>query len=458
MEEYTQITLDEWTQWKEDIRRKLTETAGNFVYIGYRLKQIRESGMFDGAADVFEFAQNEYGLGKSTVSRFIAINEKYSEGGNSLELKEEYRNFSSSKLSEMLSLPDSECELITEKTTIKEIRELKNFTKQEIPEDVEQAAVERTPLENCIIDYFEKRKETLENIMKLLNQEEPAYKEAAELMNPSGQSSYKKGIVFLFLYDWNMGVKYKLLTSPKPVSMTWPEYLNEIFKIYAGYDQENLWKDFYGADIETVENLQEEEKEPKKQPEENASEPQTNQGIEPSVATSQQVEKAEEIVDKTEEEDEHSEEPTETVETEERNVENTEESIEVSGDMGETGDAGGNGTGEPAGEKELSEMQGTGGDDGEPGKEDDDTETEQNCTDTEENSTDSEENNTEKDEVITIPITKLMKQASVLSDYLYDMFVMDDDIIPNREELQRCEEKAQELAAVIGQIMEVRED
>lgn len=66
MEEYTQITLDEWTSWKEDIRRKLAETAGNFVYIGYRLKQIRDSGMYDGASDIFEFAQKEYGLGKST--------------------------------------------------------------------------------------------------------------------------------------------------------------------------------------------------------------------------------------------------------------------------------------------------------------------------------------------------------------------------------------------------------
>ncbi|MFH4294555.1 hypothetical protein WAJ58_25715, partial [Acinetobacter baumannii] len=74
-------------QWKEDIRRKLEETAGNFVYIGYRLKQIRDSGMYDGAADIFEFAEREYGLGKSTVSRFIAINGKYSEGGNSLELR-----------------------------------------------------------------------------------------------------------------------------------------------------------------------------------------------------------------------------------------------------------------------------------------------------------------------------------------------------------------------------------
>lgn len=43
-----QITLTEWMQWREDIRRKLQETASNFVYIGYRLKQIRDSGMYDG--------------------------------------------------------------------------------------------------------------------------------------------------------------------------------------------------------------------------------------------------------------------------------------------------------------------------------------------------------------------------------------------------------------------------
>ena len=35
-----QIALNEWMEWKEDIRRKLQETAGNFVYIGYRLKHI----------------------------------------------------------------------------------------------------------------------------------------------------------------------------------------------------------------------------------------------------------------------------------------------------------------------------------------------------------------------------------------------------------------------------------
>lgn len=163
MEEYTQITLDEWMQWKEDIRRKLAETSENFVYIGYRLKQIRDSGMFDGAADIFEFAQKEYGLGKSTVSRFIAINEKYSEGGNSLELKAEYKAFSSSKLAEMLTLPDTEIELITEKTTIREIRDLKSFNQQSPePEAVEEQ--NWSPLEKCLIDYFESRSEMLNQV------------------------------------------------------------------------------------------------------------------------------------------------------------------------------------------------------------------------------------------------------------------------------------------------------
>lgn len=286
MEEYTQITLDEWTSWKEDIRRKLAETANNFVYIGYRLKQIRDSGMYDGAADVFEFAQKEYGLGKSTVSRFIAINEKYSEGGNSLELKEEFRQFSSSKLAEMLTLPDNEIELITEKTTIKEIRELKNFNNQE-PEQQGEQEETWTPLEKCLIDFFRTRKEVLNGVMEHLDADPPEYKAAAEQMAPSGQASHRKGIVFLFLYDWNTGVKYKIMTQPEPVSMTWEELLNMIYHIFGFSDQRDVWKDFYKAEEEP-------EKEHQKEEEKKAVAPQSNQGNTGSVATSQQKQKKEE--------------------------------------------------------------------------------------------------------------------------------------------------------------------
>lgn len=299
-----QITLNEWMEWKEDIRNKLQETAENFVYIGYRLKQIRDSGMLDGAADIFEFAQREYGLGKSTTSRFIAINEKYSEGGNSLELREEFRGFSSSKLSEMLTLPDNECQLITERTTIKEIRELKNFSKEQVQQDdMEKEEVVYTPLQKCIIDFFKEpqKAEMLNKVMENLVLPFPRFKEAAELMNPSGQSSHKKGIIFLFMYDYSTGVKYKDLTLPEPVSMSWNEFLEKVYDIYCGYEciDKTVHEAFYGK--------VEEEKEPEKVVEIEEQKPQEtekNQRFEGSVATSQQEEKTEEFMNVPEEEDE----------------------------------------------------------------------------------------------------------------------------------------------------------
>ena len=49
-----QITLWQWQAMKDDIRKKLNETAENFVYIGCRLKEIeaQESYRQDGAADI----------------------------------------------------------------------------------------------------------------------------------------------------------------------------------------------------------------------------------------------------------------------------------------------------------------------------------------------------------------------------------------------------------------------
>ena len=62
--------------------------------------------------------------------QFIAVNERFADPYNPLLIREEFENIGSSKLSEMLTLPDAECALITEKTTVKEIRDLKAFTKE----------------------------------------------------------------------------------------------------------------------------------------------------------------------------------------------------------------------------------------------------------------------------------------------------------------------------------------
>lgn len=242
-----QITLTEWMQWREDVRRKLQETASNFVYIGYRLKQIRDSGMYDGCADIFEFAQKEYGLGKSVVSRFIAINEKFSEGGNSLEIREEYKTLGSSKLSEMLTLSEEDCRLITSKTTVKEIREIKHFNNQE-PELEEKEEVQYTPLQKCIIDFFKDKKETLNEVMYLLD-DGWQVEQAAKVINPGDYITYKKGIVFLFMYDYRHGVVYKIMGQAAPVKITWGDFLDEVSKVFEKcYDEDginSIWSKFY---------------------------------------------------------------------------------------------------------------------------------------------------------------------------------------------------------------------
>ncbi|MCM1057910.1 MAG: hypothetical protein NC517_09920 [Firmicutes bacterium] len=299
MEEMQQITLEQWLAWKEDIREKLRETAGNFVHIGFRLKQIRESGMLDGAADIFEFALKEYGLSKSSTSRFIAINEKFSEGGNSLELKEEYRAIGSSKLAEMLTLTDAECSLITERTTVKEIRELKSFSRQQASE-VEQeeesrregsafpsAAGTLSPLQKCLADYFRDKKEVLNAVIKAV--QDVDYKAAAELMNPSGYGTHKKGLCFMFMYDFNTGVKVKYLTVPEPETLEWSRVLLEAYAIYADLieaGEADVHKAYYRG---TVKQEPESKPESKTTKTEKAAENQSAEGSdEVSVATSQQ--------------------------------------------------------------------------------------------------------------------------------------------------------------------------
>lgn len=305
MEEYHQITLDEWSSWVEDIRKKLAETAQNFVYIGYRLKQIRDSGNFGGTADVFEFAQKEYGISKSAVSRFIAINEKYSEGGNSLELKEQYKGFSSSKLSEMLSLPDSECELITEETTVKQIRELKSFDRQQ-PENVvsmygdDEDENKPSPLELCIIDYFKDKKDMLNKVIAL--EYNSKHQEAAEAMNPSGSASHSKGICFMFMYDYNTGIKYRLLTEVQPLTMTWSKFLETIYWIYCNiYEsgQDDVWSEYYKA---VATSQQETSDIPMNKPEES----------EQAAGVEEEDKPEEPIVPKAEEESEKEESPEST--------------------------------------------------------------------------------------------------------------------------------------------------
>ena len=121
---------------KNIIKNDLESMSKKFITIGYYLKYIRDNEMYtqDGFASIWEFAQETYGISKSTCSRWMAMNDKFSRDGNSPYLREEFAHFGKSQLQEMLYLDDTQIEKATPEMTAKEIRQLKE---PEIPGQME---------------------------------------------------------------------------------------------------------------------------------------------------------------------------------------------------------------------------------------------------------------------------------------------------------------------------------
>lgn len=126
-------TFQNYKEYKANLDAELKANAEGFVHIGYLLKVARDTNILEesGYKNVAEFAQAEYGLTKDVVSRFIAINDRYSIDGYSDRLLEKYEGYGVAKLQEMLTLPDEIIEEITPSLTKREIQEIKKAIAEE---------------------------------------------------------------------------------------------------------------------------------------------------------------------------------------------------------------------------------------------------------------------------------------------------------------------------------------
>lgn len=122
-----------YSEAKDIIRKDLESMSKKFITIGYYLKYIRDKKLYiqDGFESIWEFAQDTYGISKSTCSRWMHMNDKFSEGGNSPELRQEFASFGKSQLQEMLYLDDKQIEQAKPEMTAKEIREIRKPQNQE---------------------------------------------------------------------------------------------------------------------------------------------------------------------------------------------------------------------------------------------------------------------------------------------------------------------------------------
>lgn len=174
-----------YNEYRQDMMQELSKASESFVRIGYLLKVARDTEVLKGTeyeSDYLAFAEGEFGLDKSQVSRFIRINDKFSVGGNSVELLPQYQGFGTRKLGIMIMLPEELTEELSPDYTVEEINEIKEVVKEEQEITPVEAMVERmgsnisdeTPLiEYCIEKILEETPDAYVDVMKDLDR---AYK------------------------------------------------------------------------------------------------------------------------------------------------------------------------------------------------------------------------------------------------------------------------------------------
>ena len=186
-----------YAEYKNVLDNEVRQEFEGYVRIGYLLKLARDTNILyeSGYKDLYEFANAEYHLDKSRVSRYMAINDRFALDGYSMELKEEYKGFGIAKLQLMLQLPDTVNEGLTPEYTKSEIQAIKDEVEEENKvSDIERMLEPQTEPEKSLIGKI---------IMQLAKDEPGLYLQIAktmkdiwsiedvkEIMTPDGVKTY----------------------------------------------------------------------------------------------------------------------------------------------------------------------------------------------------------------------------------------------------------------------------
>lgn len=257
-----EITTSNYQRFKQELDTEIKREAEGFVKIGYLLRVARDTDVLkeSGYSNVNEFAEKEYSLDASQVSRFISINERFSEGGFSSRLETHYEGFGVAKLSLMLQLPDNLNEQLTPEFTKSEIDTLR----REVKEESDKTDIEIMMETQAADEIDEAIKETLRNPdsyrkTKKLTEEGRASDEyiklLKEILAPSGVSIKAVRVSgvgrIMVKFDETNEVKFVKVrqneTVTKPIA-----YVAVVINEYARQE----YKDLFG------EELPEEKKEP----------------------------------------------------------------------------------------------------------------------------------------------------------------------------------------------------
>lgn len=267
-----------YQEYKAELDNVLEKTAEGFVRIGYLLKVARDTNVLaeSGYSTVTEFAQAEYNIDKTQVSRFIHINDKFSENGYSDQLMENYKGYGYAKLTLMLQLPGAINEELSPNYSKAEIQAIKEEIEEEskitdievlLEGQDETKSVLNSDISKIIDQIGEDMPELYVSIHNLLNSnKEYNMQEAISIMAPTGEKTYTVrirgvGRKMLILRDTDEEAKIIDIRSNEKTTCTWKDIMDAwIARMDPEGDAKEDWEVVYGKEYPKEEKEQEQPK------------------------------------------------------------------------------------------------------------------------------------------------------------------------------------------------------
>lgn len=295
--------IENYEQFKQALDTELANQAAGFVRTGYLLKKARDTDILasSGYSTVAEFAKAEYGLSKDIVSRYIAINDRYSEGGYSDRLQDKYEGYGVAKLQDMLTLPIEVVDLISPEMTRKEIAEVKAEVKAEEAISPVEVAIEGEDVQQADMDLSQKAiyqyaKDNPEIFKKLLKWKEAGDPEELEsILAPSGiavLASRPQGIgkVFTSFKGEGQPVDILAVRSNEKQTLSRDDYAAKVREVFAPVaDMPDAYEKTFGVAPVQPENVPEKPENVPKKPENVPKEPENVEKTECEVLSGEVV-------------------------------------------------------------------------------------------------------------------------------------------------------------------------
>lgn len=261
-----------YQEYKQELDAVLTRTAEDFVQIGYLLKVARDTNVLEesGYATVTDFAKAEYGIDKTQVSRFISINDRFSEDGYSDHLLTSYKGFGYAKLTLMLQIPDEINEALPPTLSKAEIQDIKDEVDAESKvtdieveiERAEAAAVtdksmlppEGSPLKRNLWQLGKEQEEIFRKLWEICNKSNyPRYTAIMDALIPQGDAVYtvripgERRTQIIVNSDGAVVINMKTLERSKYIPQDICYEVEELLN--GGSSPEERYKELYGEDL-----------------------------------------------------------------------------------------------------------------------------------------------------------------------------------------------------------------